>query len=192
MPVFLPMCPGTGSSPGHSGVRFRQIFAVNDMLQEETQPFFEPWINLFYCHVKEKQKSGAIMLMGAPPTPPQHSPPGLCQDDSAPTIPLIISTCVDSPLEATLPPNLHYWNPKGLRQVERSSLSEMDCGLPGPSAIPHKPSSHFPLLSAHPSQHACPVVDGICRSSCLALFLWASLFLHPWPCLSTCLGKERY
>ena len=110
----------------------------------------------------------------------------------APTIPLIISTCVDSPLEATLPPNLHYWNPKGLRQVERSSLSEMDCGLPGPSAIPHKPSSHFPLLSAHPSQHACPVVDGICRSSCLALFLWASLFLHPWPCLSTCLGKERY
>ena len=103
LPVFLPMCPGTGSSPGHYGVRFRQIFAVNDMLQEETQPFFEPWINLFYCHVKEKQKSGAIMLMGAPPTPPQHPPPGLCQDDSAPTIPLIVSTCVDSPLRPPFP-----------------------------------------------------------------------------------------
>ena len=71
-------------------------------------------------------------------------------------------------------------------------LSEMDCGLPGPSTIPHKPRSHFPLLSARPSQHVCPAVDGIYRSSCLALFLWASLFLHPWPCLSICLGKERY
>lgn len=41
------------------------------------------------------------MLMGTPPT--QHSPPGLCQDDSAQIIPLIVSTCVDSRLMPFFP-----------------------------------------------------------------------------------------
>lgn len=119
------------------------------------------------------------MLMAAPPT--QHPPPGLCQDDSAQIILLIVSTCVDSQLRPSFPQTsiTGYCRAAGRWREPLSLKWTLDF-----QALP--PFLINPVPTARPPLHACPVVDDIFESSCLeqriSFFGHPCFSLYPWPC----------
>lgn len=64
------------------GVRLRQIFVVDAMLPEETQPFSSHGLTYFTAVSKRSRNLEQLCLWGPHPSD-EHSPPRLRQDDSA-------------------------------------------------------------------------------------------------------------
>lgn len=103
------------------------------------------------------------MLMRSPPT--QHPPSGLCQDDSAQIIPLIVSTCVDAQLGPSFPQTRVTGS---LRAADRQrDLLSLKWNVDFQAFMPFL-INQFPLLpSAHPSLHTCQGISGLYENSCL-------------------------
>lgn len=173
---------------GSPGVRPRQMRAT---LPGEAQPFSSPGLAYFTAVSKKQPKFEAIMPLGPPPM--EHSPPSLRQDDSAQIIPLIVSTCVDSQLGPSFPPNLRKLDPGG--GLWRPEIPSLRNGMWTPGPFPPFPISLLSPLSSPvclPTllrQPACTHAHTYARThawwsvvSVVAVLLGADL--SPWPGLA--------